>query len=86
MAGQILIQEIVRLNATGAQSSDVLPNAARKEVTDLLDRLELMMVTVGAKALIFSEFFGPVLSWLGCPVLMQVKSRFAARCLAQTPG
>jgi len=65
MAGQVLIQEIVRLNAIGAQSSDVLPIAARKEeVTKLFDRLELMMVTVGAKAPIFSELLSPALDWL----------------------
>jgi hypothetical protein len=43
-----------------AQSSDILPIAARKEeVVNLLDRLELIMVTVGTKAPIFSEFLGP---------------------------
>ena len=42
------------------QSSDILPIAARKEeVTNLLDRLELIMVTVGAKAPIFGGLLGP---------------------------
>jgi len=69
-AGQVLIQEIARLNNIGAQSPDILPNSARKEeVINLLDRLELMMVTVGAKGPIFSEFSSPALSWLGCLVL-----------------
>lgn len=62
MAGQVLIQEIVRLNNIGAQSPETLPIAARKEeVTNLLDRLELMMVTVGTKAPIFSELLSPTL-------------------------
>ena len=56
MAGQVLIQEVVRLNAIGVQSSDVPPIAARKEeIINLLDRLEFMMVTIGTKAPIFSE-------------------------------
>jgi len=54
-AGQVLIQEVVRLNTVGAQEPDTPPIAARKEeVTNLLDRLELMMITVGTKAPIFS--------------------------------
>ncbi|KAF9653433.1 hypothetical protein BDM02DRAFT_1922617 [Thelephora ganbajun] len=54
-AGQVFIQEIVRLTTIGSQPSDVLPITTRKEeVTNLLDRLELMMATVGAKAPIFS--------------------------------
>ena len=70
MAGQVFIQEIVRLNTMGAQSSDVLPIAARKEeIINLLDRLELMMVTVGAKAPIFSELFSLVPSRADCLVL-----------------
>ena len=61
---------MVRLNTVGAQSSDVLPNATRKkEITDMLDRLEHMMVTVGTKALIFSKLTSPVLSWLDCLLL-----------------
>lgn len=60
MAGQVLIQEVVHLNTIGAQPSDMLPDEARKgEITKLLDRLELMMITVGTKAPIFSELFSP---------------------------
>jgi len=55
MAGQVLIQEMVRLNTIGAQPSEIPPDEARKgEITKLLDRLELMMVAVGTKAPIFS--------------------------------
>jgi len=37
-------------------SSDILPIASRKEeMTSLLDRLELIMATIGTKAPIFSE-------------------------------
>jgi len=71
MAGQVLIQEIVCLNTIGAQPSDILPDEARKgEITKLLDRLELMMVTAGTKSPIFGELFSPVLRWSGCQVLM----------------
>jgi len=50
------------MNTIGVQSSDGLPIAARKEeVINFLDRLELMMVTVGTKAPIFSELLSPVL-------------------------
>lgn len=66
----MLVQEIVRLNNIGAQSSDVLPIAVRKEeVIKLLDSLELMMVTVGARAPIFSELLSPSLGWLDCLAL-----------------
>jgi len=61
-AGQVLIQEVVRLNTINAQEPDMPPIVARKEeVINLLDRLELMMITVGAKAPIFSELLSPAL-------------------------
>lgn len=58
------MNEIARLNALALQSSDILPIAARKEeVMHFLDRLELLMVTVGTKASIFGESLSPALSW-----------------------
>lgn len=60
-----MVNEIVRLNTMAVQSSDILPIAARKEeVTNFLDRLELLMVTVGTKASIFSELHSPAQSRL----------------------
>lgn len=54
-AGRVLIEEIIRLNAMAVGSSDILPAASRKEeMTSLLDRLELIMATIGTKAPIFS--------------------------------
>lgn len=63
------------------QSSDLLPIAARKEeVTHFLDRLELLMATIGTRASIFSELHGP--ADLGLRIfwsLRMSKSRFATR-------
>lgn len=65
-----MIQEITRLNTMTVQSSDILPIAARKEeVANLLDRLELIMVTVGTKAPIFGEFLGTARNCSGCLTL-----------------
>lgn len=53
---------MVRLNTISAQEPDMPPIVARKEeVINLLDRLELMMITVGTKAPIFSELLSPAL-------------------------
>lgn len=60
---------MVRLNSAGALSSDVLNVARKGEMINLLDRLELMMVTVGTKAPIFSESLNPIPSWLDCLAL-----------------
>ena len=63
-------------------SSDILPIVARKEeLTNFLDRLELLMATVGTKASIFSELLAPTQSRVGpFDTYVRTKFRFATWC------